>query len=82
MDFLLTDRKTQKSTTMKNLTELVNENNNEVIEESFQSVLYIGAEIAILTATLGMFIKSFKEIAKGVSIARGYCAFKRKAICD
>lgn len=52
---------------MKSISELINENNIEEqqIDESFEAALYIGAEIAILSATVALFVKSFKDIVKG-----------------
>lgn len=50
---------------MKNLTELVNENKEEIIEEAGQSIAVIGIELALLATTIGVFVKSFKDIANG-----------------
>lgn len=52
---------------MKSISEIINENNIEEqqIDESFGAALYIGFEIAILSATVALFVKSFKDIVKG-----------------
>ena len=52
---------------MKSISEIINENNIEEqqIDESFGAALYIGVEIALLSATVALFVKSFKDIVKG-----------------
>lgn len=52
---------------MKSISELINENKIEEqqIDESFQSAMIIGVEIAVLSATIALFVKSFKEIING-----------------
>ena len=50
---------------MKTITELINENQEEHIDESFAAVATIGAEIALLGGAVAMFVKSFKELAEG-----------------
>lgn len=52
---------------MKSISELINENNvkDQQIDESFQSALWIAVEISILSATVALFVKSFKDIANG-----------------
>lgn len=50
---------------MKKLTELVNENKEEIIEEAAQPIAVIGIELALLATTIGVFAKSFKDIVNG-----------------
>jgi len=51
---------------MKSIIEYVNEDNKEQqIDESFAGFAIIATEISLLVFAIGLFVKSFKDIAKG-----------------
>lgn len=50
---------------MKSIDEIIQENQEQQIDESFAAVATIGTEIALLSGAIAVFVKSFKELTEG-----------------
>ena len=50
---------------MKTIEDIIKEEQEQQIDESFAGFAIIAAEISLLVFAIGVFAKSFKEIAKG-----------------